>query len=157
MRHDPSNCVVEVGYIAFSPLLKQTPASTETQYLLMSYAFDTLCYRRYEWKCDSLNAPSRKAAQRLGFTFERIFRQAVVYKGRDRDTAWLSIIDSDRPQVGGALQEWLSPGNFDADGRQKPSLTAVRAAGPRELTERPGAAGARQLTSRHSRTSAASF
>jgi RimJ/RimL family protein N-acetyltransferase len=128
MRHDPSNGVVEVGYIAFSPLLKQTPASTEAQYLLMSYAFDRLGYRRYEWKCDSLNAPSLRAAQRLGFTFEGTFRQAAIYKGRNRDTAWFSIIDSEWPQVGGARREWLSPGNFDADGRQKLSLSAVRAA-----------------------------
>jgi RimJ/RimL family protein N-acetyltransferase len=129
MRHDPSNGVIEVGYIAFSPLLKQTQASTEAHYLLMSYAFDRLGYRRYEWKCDRLNAPSRKAAQRLGFTFEGTFRQAAVYKGRNRDTAWFSIIDSEWPRVGEALREWLSPGNFDADGRQKLSLSAVRAAG----------------------------
>jgi RimJ/RimL family protein N-acetyltransferase len=129
MRQDPSNGVVEVGNVAFSPLLKQTPVSTEAQFLLMSYAFDELGYRRYEWKCDSLNEPSRRAAQRLGFTFEGIFRQAVVYKGRNRDTAWYSVIDSEWPQVGGALREWLSPGNFDAEGQQKRSLSAVRAAG----------------------------
>lgn len=126
MRQDPSNGVVEVGSVAFSPLLKRTPISTEAQYLLMSYAFDELGYRRYEWKCDSLNAPSRKAALRLGFTFEGIFRQAVVYKGRSRDTAWYSVIDSEWPRVGTALREWLSPGNFDTEGRQKRSLSDLR-------------------------------
>ncbi|MFJ4804756.1 GNAT family N-acetyltransferase [Streptomyces murinus] len=128
MRQDPSNGVVEVGSVAFSPLLKGTPVSTEAQFLLMSYVFDELGYRRYEWKCDSLNAPSRKAALRLGFTFEGIFRRAVVYKGRSRDTAWYSIVDSEWPYVGKALREWLSPGNFDTEGRQKRSLSAVRAA-----------------------------
>ncbi|GAA4988707.1 GNAT family protein [Yinghuangia aomiensis] len=127
MRQDPSNGVVEVGSVAFSPLLKRTPISTEAQYLLMSYAFDELGYRRYEWKCDSLNAPSRTAALRLGFTFEGIFRQAVVYKGRSRDTAWYSVIDSEWPRVGMALREWLAPGNFDAEGRQKRSLSDIRA------------------------------
>ncbi|MFJ5679027.1 GNAT family N-acetyltransferase [Streptomyces sp. NPDC093097] len=128
MRQDPSDGVVEVGSVAFSPLLKQTPVSTEAQFLLMSYAFDELGYRRYEWKCDSLNAPSRKAALRLGFAFEGIFRQAMVYKGRSRDTAWYSVIDSEWPRVGKALREWLSPDNFDAEGRQKRSLSIVRAA-----------------------------
>ncbi|MFE9452415.1 GNAT family N-acetyltransferase [Streptomyces sp. NPDC006739] len=129
MRQDPSNGVVEVGSVAFSPLLQRTPASTEAQFLLMSYVFGQLGYRRYEWKCDSLNAPSRKAALRLGFTFEGIFRQAVVYKGRSRDTAWYSVTDSEWPQVGKALREWLSPGNFDAAGRQGRSLSAIRTAG----------------------------
>ncbi|MFJ9736577.1 GNAT family N-acetyltransferase [Streptomyces sp. NPDC101166] len=136
MRQDPSDGVVEVGNVAFSPLLKQTPISTEAQFLLMSYVFDELGYRRYEWKCDSLNAPSRKAALRLGFTFEGIFRQAVVYKGRNRDTAWHSVIDSEWPQVGKALREWLSPDNFDADGRQRQSLSAVRAADANPEVER---------------------
>ncbi|MGW1915709.1 GNAT family N-acetyltransferase [Streptomyces sp. NPDC002076] len=136
VRQDPSNGVVEVGNVAFSPLLKRTPISTEAQFLLMSYAFDELGYRRHEWKCDSLNAPSRKAAVRLGFTFEGIFRQAVVYKGRNRDTAWYSVIDSEWLQVGKALREWLSPDNFDADGRQKQSLSAVRAADANPDAER---------------------
>ncbi|MFI9629915.1 GNAT family N-acetyltransferase [Streptomyces sp. NPDC052042] len=126
MHQDPSNGVVEVGSVAFSPLLKQTQISTEAQFLLLSYVFDELGYRRYEWKCDSLNAPSRKAALRLGFTFEGIFRQAVVYKGRSRDTAWYSVIDSEWPHVGKALREWLSPDNFDVEGRQKRSLSVVR-------------------------------
>ncbi|MGW5464872.1 GNAT family N-acetyltransferase [Streptomyces sp. NPDC003996] len=136
LRQDPSNGVVEVGNVAFSPLLKRTPISTEAQFLLMSYAFDELGYRRYEWKCDSLNTPSRKAAVRLGFTFEGICRQAVVYKGRNRDTAWYSVIDSEWLQVGKALREWLSPDNFDADGRQKQSLSAVRAADANPDAER---------------------
>ncbi|MEL5959145.1 GNAT family protein [Streptomyces sp. CLV115] len=129
MRQDPSNGVVEVGSVAFSPLLKRTPVSTEAQFLLMSYVFDGLGHRRYEWKCDSLNAPSRKAALRLGFTFEGIFRQAVVYKGRSRDTAWYSVIDAEWPRVGTALRQWLSPDNFEAEGRQKRSLSDIRAAG----------------------------
>jgi len=129
MRQDPSNGVVEVGSVAFSPLVKQTPISTEAQFLLMSYAFDALGYRRYEWKCDCLNEPSCRAALRLGFTFEGIFRQAVVYNCRNRDTAWYSVIDSEWPHVGKALREWLSPDNFDAEGRQKRSLSAVRASG----------------------------
>ncbi|MFJ8438593.1 GNAT family N-acetyltransferase [Kitasatospora griseola] len=98
-------------------------------FLLMSYAFDELGYRRYEWKCDTLNAPSHGAALRLGFAFEGVFRQAVVYKGRNRDTAWYSVVDAEWPQVGKALREWLSPDNFDADGRQRRSLAAVRASG----------------------------
>lgn len=126
MRQDPTNGVVEVGYVAFSPRLKQTPLATEAQFLLMSYVFEGLGYRRYEWKCDSLNAPSRRAAQRLGFTFEGIFRQAVVYKGRSRDTAWYSIIDSEWPEIGKAFRAWLEPGNFDTEGRQRRSLTDMR-------------------------------
>jgi hypothetical protein len=91
-------------------------------FLMMRRAFDELGYRRYEWKCDSLNAPSRRAAERLGFTFEGVFRQAVVYKGRNRDTAWFSILDREWPALRGAYQEWLSPANFDDDGRQRRRL-----------------------------------
>lgn len=126
MRIDPNNGVIEVGNVMFSPLLQQTPVSTEAQYLLMAYAFDELGYRRYEWKCDALNAPSRKTADRLGFTFEGVFRQAVIYKGRSRDTAWFSIIDSEWPQVKAAFSAWLAADNFDAEGRQKQSLKALR-------------------------------
>jgi RimJ/RimL family protein N-acetyltransferase len=129
MRQDPSNGVVEVGNVMFSPLLKQTPVSTEAQFLLMSYVFGQLGYRRYEWKCDSLNAPSRKAAERLGFTYEGTFRQALVYKGRNRDTAWYSIVDAEWPQLKTSFQEWLSPENFGADGRQRRPLAAIRASG----------------------------
>jgi RimJ/RimL family protein N-acetyltransferase len=100
--------------------------STEAQFLLMTYVFDELGYRRYEWKCDSLNAPSRKTAERLGFTFEGIFRQAIVYKGRNRDTAWYSIIDKEWPKLKRAFQTWLSAQNFDEHGQQRKSLIDVR-------------------------------
>ncbi|MCB6184518.1 GNAT family N-acetyltransferase [Leeia sp. TBRC 13508] len=126
MRIDPTHGVIEVGGVTFSPKLKQTPLSTEAQFLLMQYAFDHLGYRRYEWKCDSLNAPSRKAALRLGFQFEGIFRQAIVYKGRSRDTAWFSIIDSEWPTVKAALAAWLAHANFDENGQQKQRLEAIR-------------------------------
>lgn len=105
MRITPDHGVIEVGAVTFSPLLQRTPASTEAQFLLMKHVFEDLGYRRYEWKCDSLNAPSRQTAQRLGFQFEGIFRQAVVYKGRSRDTAWFSIIDADWPQVRAAFEQ----------------------------------------------------
>jgi RimJ/RimL family protein N-acetyltransferase len=126
MRIDPANGVIEVGFVTFSPLLKRTPVSTEVQYLLMKHIFEQLGYRRYEWKCDSLNAPSRQAAQRLGFQFEGIFRQAVVYKGRNRDTAWFSIVDSEWPALRAAFERWLAPENFDAQGQQRASLAAMR-------------------------------
>jgi len=92
-------------------------------YLMMHRAFDELGYRRYEWKCDALNAPSRQAAERLGFRFEGIFRQALVYKSRNRDTAWYSIVDREWPAVKGAFERWLDPGNFDREGRQRESLS----------------------------------
>lgn len=122
LRIDPANGVIEVGFIHFSPLMQRTALSTEAMYLMMYYVFETLGYRRYEWKCDALNAPSIAAAERLGFTFEGIFRQAVVYKGRNRDTAWLSVIDSEWPALKARFERWLEPGNFDAEGRQKMSL-----------------------------------
>lgn len=128
MRMDPANGVVEVGHVAFSPRLQRTPLSTEAQYLLMRHVFEDLGYRRYEWKCDSLNAPSRRTAQRLGFQFEGVFRQAVVTKGRSRDTAWFAIVDGDWPAVRAAFQAWLAPGNFDAQGAQRRSLAELRAA-----------------------------
>ncbi|MGU7778551.1 GNAT family N-acetyltransferase [Burkholderia sp. PU8-34] len=126
MRIDPANGVIEVGSVTFSPALKRTPVSTEAQYLLMQYAFDTLGYRRYEWKCDSLNEPSRQAAARLGFRYEGTFRQAIVSKGRNRDTAWYSIVDGEWPAVAAAFDAWLSPANFDAQGVQRQSLTSIR-------------------------------
>ncbi|WP_321934649.1 GNAT family protein [Paraburkholderia sp. J8-2] len=126
MRIEPVHGVIEVGSVTFSPRLKQTPVSTEAQYLLMRYVFDDLGYRRYEWKCDSLNAPSRKTALRLGFQFEGIFRQAIVYKGRNRDTAWFAIIDQDWPLVKAAFEKWLSKENFDAHGQQRASLASLR-------------------------------
>lgn len=128
MRIDPANGVIEVGSVTFSPLLQRTPCSTEAQYLLMKYAFDTLGYRRYEWKCDSLNAPSRQSAARLGFQFEGIFRQAIVYKGRNRDTAWYSIVDGEWPARRDDFEQWLAAGNFDAAGAQRRSLAEIRAA-----------------------------
>jgi RimJ/RimL family protein N-acetyltransferase len=126
MRIDPANGAIEVGSVTFSPLLKQTPMSTEAQYLLMKLAFDELGYRRYEWKCDALNAPSRRAAERLGFSYEGIFRQAVVVKGRNRDTAWYAIVDADWPEGRDAFRAWLAPDNFDTGGRQRASLRAAR-------------------------------
>ncbi|CAB3801967.1 hypothetical protein LMG28688_05478 [Paraburkholderia caffeinitolerans] len=128
MRIDPANGVIEVGNVVFSPLLKRTAISTEAQYLLMRYAFDELGYRRYEWKCDSLNAPSRQTALRLGFQYEGIFRQAIVYKERSRDTAWFAIIDQDWPGVKRAFETWLDAGNFDAEGNQRESLAGLREA-----------------------------
>lgn len=122
MRIDPVHGAIEVGNVTFSPLMKRTPVSTEAQYLLMKLVFDTLGYRRYEWKCDALNAPSRQAALRLGFSFEGIFRQAVIYKGRSRDTAWFSIIDSEWPARRAAFERWLAADNFDASGQQRSKL-----------------------------------
>jgi RimJ/RimL family protein N-acetyltransferase len=126
MRIEPAHGVIEVGFITFSPLLKKTRAATESMYLMMRRAFDELGYRRYEWKCDSLNAPSRAAAQRYGFTFEGVFRQVLVYKGRSRDTAWFSIIDAEWPRIRAAFEAWLDPANFNADGRQKRRLSDLR-------------------------------
>ena len=126
MRIDPTHGAIEVGSIAFSPQLKQTRAATESMYLMMRRSFDELGYRRYEWKCDSLNAPSRTAAERYGFTFEGIFRKAIVYKGRSRDTAWYSITEQEWPRVRSALETWLSPANFDDRGQQKQRLVDLR-------------------------------
>ena len=128
MRIDRPNGVIEVGNINYSPLLQRTPAATEAMFLMMARVFDELGYRRYEWKCDSLNAPSRSAALRLGFQFEGIFRQAVIYKGRNRDTAWFSMIDSEWPTLKRAYEQWLAPDNFDAEGRQQRKLNDLIAA-----------------------------
>jgi RimJ/RimL family protein N-acetyltransferase len=125
MEIRPAMRVIEVGYIVYAPALQRTPLATEAQYLLARYAFDELGYRRYEWKCDSLNAPSRRAAQRFGFTFEGIFRQHMIVKARNRDTAWYSIIDREWPARKAAFERWLAPDNFTADGRQKQSLSAL--------------------------------
>ena len=125
LRIDPNAGSIEVGHLQFSPRLQQTRAATEALHLLMAHAFDTLRYRRYEWKCDSLNAPSRAAAKRLGFTFEGIFRQATVYKGRNRDTAWFSILDSEWPAVKRAHLAWLAPENFDEAGDQRHRLSEL--------------------------------
>ena len=126
LRIEPSHGSIEVGGITFSPRLQRTAAGTESMYLLMQLAFDQLGYRRYEWKCDSLNAPSRAAAERYGFTFEGIFRNAVVYKGRNRDTAWYSITDQEWPRVRSAFEAWLDPANFDGHGRQRRRLQDLR-------------------------------
>lgn len=126
MRIDPAHGSVEVGHVAFSPLLKQTSMATEAHYLLMRYVFDQLGYRRYEWKCDSCNQPSRKAALRLGFQFEGIFRQAIVYKGRSRDTCWFSIIDGEWLELKQAFERWLAVENFSEDGTQRTRLETLR-------------------------------
>jgi RimJ/RimL family protein N-acetyltransferase len=118
---------IEVGGIAYSPALQKTPAGTEAMFLMMRRAFDELGYRRYEWKCNSLNAPSRAAAQRYGFRFEGVFIQADVVKGRNRDTAWFSITDREWPAIKAAFERWLDPANFDGDGRQRASLSALTA------------------------------
>jgi RimJ/RimL family protein N-acetyltransferase len=128
MRIDPPNGVIEVGHVMFSPALQRTAIATEAQFLMMRHAFDGLGYRRYEWKCDSLNARSRRAALRLGFQFEGVFRQAIIYKGRSRDTAWYAILDRDWPAVRAAFQRWLSRENFDADGVQRTPLAVQRGA-----------------------------
>ena len=122
LRIDPANGVIEVGHINYSPSLQRTAAATEAMYLMLRRAFDELGYRRYEWKCDSLNAASRAAAIRLGFRFEGVFRQALVYKGRNRDTAWFSITDAEWPAIRAEFERWLAPENFDSQGRQKTPL-----------------------------------
>jgi len=121
LRIDPANGSVEVGHLQFSPLLQRTPAATEAMYLMMKQAFE-LGYRLYEWKCDALNAASRRAAERLGFQFEGVFRQALVYKGRNRDTAWYSIIDKEWSALDAGYRRWLDPANFDETGRQRLGL-----------------------------------
>jgi len=126
MRIDPANGVIEVGHVAFSPLLQRTRASTEAHFLLMRYVFEDLGYRRCEWKCDNLNGPSRQAAARLGYRFEGLFRQAIVYKGRSRDTAWFSVIDGEWQGLRSAFEQWLDHANFDAQGMQRASLTQIR-------------------------------
>jgi RimJ/RimL family protein N-acetyltransferase len=123
-RIDPGAGVIEVGHLNYSPLLQRKPAATEAMYLMMKRAFE-LGYRRYEWKCDSLNAPSRAAAQRLGFSFEGIFRQATIYKGRSRDTAWYAAIDKEWPALERAFLRWLDPANFDSQGRQRMRLSVL--------------------------------
>ncbi|MBU2960908.1 GNAT family N-acetyltransferase [Citreicella sp. C3M06] len=125
LRIDPANGAIEVGFIHMSPRLQRTPAATEAMFLMMANAFDTLGYRRYEWKCDALNTPSRRAAQRLGFSYEGTFRQAVIVKGRNRDTAWFSVIDSEWPALKARFEHWLDPANFDADGYQITALGRI--------------------------------
>ena len=126
LRIDEANGSIEVGHVAYSPALQRSTAATEAMYLMMRRVFDELGYRRYEWKCDSLNAPSRRAAERLGFTYEGTFRQALVRRGRNRDNAWFSIIDSEWPTLRTAFETWLDPSNFDEDGRQRRSIASCR-------------------------------
>ena len=126
LRITPPAGSIEVGHIHYSPLLQRTPAATEAMYLMMEQAF-TLGYRRYEWKCDALNAPSRIAAQRLGLSYEGVFRQATVYKQRNRDTAWYATIDREWPDLKQAFEQWLDPNNFDNDRNQKTRLSTLTA------------------------------
>jgi RimJ/RimL family protein N-acetyltransferase len=126
LRIAPASGSIEVGHIRYAPALQGTVAATEAMYLMMQRVF-ALGYRRYEWKCDALNAPSRRAAQRLGFSFEGVFRQATVYKGRNRDTAWYSVIDREWPALDEVFRRWLAPGNFDGGARQRESLSALTA------------------------------
>ncbi len=126
LRIDPRHGSIEVGHLQFSPLLQGKPAATEAMYLMIKRAFE-LGYRRYEWKCNSLNEPSRRAAQRLGLSYEGLFRQAAVVKGRNRDTAWYAAIDQEWPSLQAVFQQWLEPNNFDDSGRQKVALSALTA------------------------------
>ncbi|MBC8163177.1 MAG: GNAT family N-acetyltransferase [Roseiflexaceae bacterium] len=126
LRIAPAAGSIEVGHLAFSPLLQRQPAATEAMFLMMQHAFE-LGYRRYEWKCDALNMRSRAAAQRLGFSFEGVFRQAGVYKGRNRDTAWFSVLDSEWPALHQAFTRWLAPANLADGGPQRESLRALTA------------------------------
>ena len=126
LRITPPAGSIEVGHIHYSPLLQKTPSATEAMYLMMRHAFE-LGYRRYEWKCDALNAPSRAAAQRLGLSYEGIFRQATVYKQRNRDTAWYATIDREWPDLKLVFEQWLDPNNFDNDGNQRTRLSMLTA------------------------------
>ena len=122
MHIEPKHRVIEVGGIMFGPSLQRTRSATEAMYLMAKHAFEELGYRRYEWKCNALNEPSRRAALRLGFQFEGIFRQHMIIKGVNRDTAWFSMLDSEWPERKPSFERWLDPANFDAEGRQLTSL-----------------------------------
>lgn len=126
MRIVPEHGVIEIGYIWFGPTLQRTRGATEAIYLLACHAFDDLGYRRLEWKCNALNERSRRAALRFGFSYEGIFRQHMVIKGRSRDTAWFSILDGEWPQIKEAFETWLRPDNFDSSGRQRRNLVDIR-------------------------------
>ena len=125
MRMDTHQRVIEVGSIMFSPRLQRTVGGTEAMYLMAKHAFEDMNYRRYEWKCDALNMPSRRAALRLGFTYEGLFRQHMIVKRRNRDTAWYSMLDSEWPARKRAFEQWLDPANFDANGKQGISLSEL--------------------------------
>lgn len=122
LRIAPESGSIEVGHLSYSPALQRTAASTEAMYLMMRRVFDDWGYRRYEWKCDALNGPSRAAAMRLGFRYEGVFRQLMVVKGRNRDTAWFSILDAEWPALRAGFEAWLAPANFDREGRQRKRL-----------------------------------
>ncbi len=128
MRVDATHRVIEVGNVLYTPAMQRTIGATEAQYLFAAYVFDQLGYRRYEWKCHDLNAPSKRAALRLGFVFEGVFRQHMIVKGRNRDTAWFSMLDSEWPSRRAAFERWLAPENFDAAGRQKIALASLNGA-----------------------------
>jgi RimJ/RimL family protein N-acetyltransferase len=131
MEIRPAMRVIEIGNIVYGRPLQRTCAATEAQYLMAQYAFEWLGYRRYEWKCNALNAPSRQAALRLGFAFEGVFRQHMIVKGRNRDTAWYAMLDGEWPERKAAFERWLAPENFDESGRQRVSLSSLNAAGAR--------------------------
>ncbi|KAJ8125140.1 hypothetical protein O1611_g8500 [Lasiodiplodia mahajangana] len=126
MNINTENRCVEVGSVMFSPKLQRTPAATEAMYLMAKHAFEDLGYRRYEWKCNTLNGSSQRAARRFGFTFEGIFRQHMVIKGRNRDTAWFAMVDGDWPSIRDAFDRWLDPSNFDEHGLQRRKLEDIR-------------------------------
>jgi RimJ/RimL family protein N-acetyltransferase len=126
MRIHRHHRCIELGNVYFGPALSRTRKATEAVYLIARYALDELGYRRFEWKCDALNAPSRRAALRYGFTYEGTFRRDVIVKGRSRDTAWFALIDADWPRVRAGFERWLDPANFDADGEQRATLEGLR-------------------------------
>jgi RimJ/RimL family protein N-acetyltransferase len=125
LRIEPQHRVIEVGNILYTPAIQRSIGATEAQYLFARHVFDELGYRRYEWKCNALNAPSRRAALRYGFAFEGVFRQHMIVKGRNRDTAWYAMLDGEWPARRAAFERWLAPENFDAAGRQKIALSAL--------------------------------
>ncbi|MEP9368831.1 GNAT family protein [Xanthobacter sp. VNH20] len=127
MRIEPAHRVIEVGNVLFTRALQRSPKATEAMYLMARHVFEDLGYRRYEWKCDAFNAPSRRAALRFGFSFEGIFRQHMIVKGRNRDTAWFAMLDEDWPRAKAAFEAWLAPENFGPDGQQKRRLEEIRA------------------------------
>jgi RimJ/RimL family protein N-acetyltransferase len=126
LRITPAHRVIEVGHLLFAPALQKTAGATEAMYLMAKHAFEDLRYRRYEWKCHALNVASRTAALRLGFTFEGIFRQHMIVKGKNRDTAWFAMLDSEWPLCKAALESWLHPSNFNEDGKQSRPLASLR-------------------------------
>lgn len=136
MRIAPEHRSIEIGSIYWGPKIARTRVTTEANYLLAQYVFEELQYRRYEWKCDALNAPSRASAERFGFTYEGTFRRMMIIKGRTRDTAWFSIIDEEWPLLKAAYETWLDPGNFDGNGHQKQRLSILTAAALRTAAVR---------------------